>query len=144
MLLLSSLSEPGVGEGLVMLGGRVFVGFLEVVELPGEPGSEVKELLEASVEVRPEVEEVGLVFGRLVRIMDGFSVSGLVVVLDVVWVAVVLVVVEPVGHFLPLEFNWPLEGRPEEGRSEEGREGRSQSEGLNPPPRPTFLAGGKV
>ena len=120
------------------------MGFLEVVELPGEPGSEVKELLEASVEVRPEVEEVGLVFGRLVRIMDGFSVSGLVVVLDVVWVAVVLVVVEPVGHFLPLEFNWPLEGRPEEGRSEEGREGRSQSEGLNPPPRPTFLAGGKV
>ena len=79
---------------------------------------------------------MGLVFGRLVRIVDGFSVSGLVVVLAVVLVVVVLVVVEPVGHFLPLEVNWPLEGRPEE-----GREGRSQSEGLDPLPRPTCLAG---
>lgn len=89
------------------------MGFLEVVELPGEPGS--------------EVEEVGLVFGRLVRIVDGFSVSGLVVVLAVVLVVVVLVVVEPVGHFVPLEVNWPLEGRPEE-----GREGRLQLKGLEP------------
>ena len=104
-----------------MLGGRVFVGFLEVVEVPEDPGSEVEELLKASVEVGPEVEEVGLVFGRFVRIVDVFSVtsSGLVVVLTVVSVAVVLVVVEPVGHFLPLEVNWPLEGRPEVGR--EGR-----------------------
>ena len=121
LLLLSSLSESGVGEGLVVLGGRVFVGFLEVVEVPEDPGSEVEELLKASVEVGPEVEEVGLVFGRFVRIVDVFSVtsSGLVVVLTVVSVAVVLVVVEPVGHFLPLEVNWPLEGRPEVGR--EGR-----------------------